>query len=52
MKQVFSKLSKVFAWNDWLDYVLNLLEKFNSYSDKWKKLAVKTGKKNTYRALT
>jgi len=38
--------------NDKLEYVLNLVDKFGSYSDKRKKLAVKTGKKNTYRALT
>jgi hypothetical protein len=52
MKLWYSKLTKIFHHNDAEAHVEDLISKFDDYSDKRKKLAVKTGKKNTYRALT
>ena len=52
MKNLFVKLTKVFAISDKLEASNKLHEKFSGFSEKRKKLAVKVGKKNIFKMVS
>ena len=52
MKNLFVKLTKVFAISDKLEASNKLHEKFSRFSEKRKKLAVKVGKKNIFKMVS
>ena len=52
MRNLYTKLTKVFAGSNRLEASNKLLEKFSAFSDKRKRLAVKVGKKNIVKMIT
>ena len=52
MRNLYTKLTKVFAASDRLEAANKLHDKFSSFSDKRKRLAVKVGKKNIVKMIT